>query len=75
MAQDPENDTRRYRAIVNDEEQWSIWLDYLDIPAGWRDVGVAGTKDECMAYIDKVWTDMRPKSLREAMDKTTQVGQ
>lgn len=63
-----EEDTRTYRVVVNHEEQYSIWLDYKEIPLGWKDVGVKGTKDECLAYIKEVWTDMRPLSLRKAME-------
>jgi MbtH protein len=57
-------DTTTYRVVVNGEEQYSIWPDYKEIPAGWRDVGKQGTKAECLAYIKEVWTDMRPASLR-----------
>jgi MbtH protein len=64
-----DKDTRNYRVVVNDEEQYSIWLDYLDMPLGWREVGVSGTKEECLKHIERVWTDMRPKSLREAMER------
>jgi MbtH protein len=68
MATDPEKDDRTYQVVVNDEEQYSIWLDGRDIPAGWRTVGKSGTKAECLAYVEEVWTDMRPKSLRLAME-------
>jgi MbtH protein len=63
-----EEDTQRYRAVVNDEEQYSIWLAHRDLPAGWYDTGVEGTKDECLAYIETAWTDMRPKSLRMTLE-------
>ena len=42
-----------------------------DVPAGWHRVGKEGTKEECSAFVDEVWTDMRPRSLREAMDGAT----
>ena len=58
----------RYAVVVNDEEQYSIWEADRALPTGWRVEGFAGTKDECLAHIDKVWTDMRPRSLRVAMD-------
>ena len=29
----------------------------------------AGTKKACLDHIEKVWTDMRPKSLRDFMDQ------
>lgn len=64
---DTTDDTIRYRAVVNDEEQYSIWPADRELPAGWRDTGQAGSKTECLTYIDKVWTDMRPLSLRLRM--------
>ncbi len=60
-------DIHRYAVVVNDEEQYSIWIEGRTLPAGWRADGVAGTKAECLAHIDAVWTDMRPASLRRAM--------
>jgi len=58
-----------YRVVVNDEEQYSIWPLEKQNAAGWRDGGRSGTKAECLAYIKDVWTDMRPKSLRDKMDR------
>jgi MbtH protein len=57
-----------FRVVVNDEEQYSIWPDYKEIPAGWREAGKTGPKKECLDYIEQVWTDMRPLSLRRHMD-------
>jgi MbtH protein len=54
-----------YTVVINDEEQYSIWPQGREIPAGWREAGKSGTKEECLAYVDEVWTDMRPRSLRE----------
>jgi MbtH protein len=59
---------------VNDEEQYSIWPDGRALPAGWRDGGRVGPKAECLTYIKEVWTDMRPLSLRRAMDGDAAVG-
>lgn len=56
----------RWRVVRNDEEQYSLWPARRDLPAGWLDVGVGGTEEECLAYIETVWTDMRPRRLREA---------
>jgi MbtH protein len=66
---DDEEDTTTYRVVVNDEEQYSIWPDYRDNPLGWRDAGKVGPKQDCLAYINEVWTDMRPLSLRKQMDE------
>ena len=57
-----------YTVVMNDEEQYSIWPADRDLPLGWHAVGKTGTKDECLAYIKEVWTDMRPKSLRDKMN-------
>lgn len=54
--------------VVNHEEQYSIWQADAELPAGWRDAGFRGTREECLAHVDEVWTDMRPLSLRLAMD-------
>ena len=73
--QDHEDD-RDYIVLVNDEEQYSLWLAELPVPQGWKQVGNGGAKQECLDYIQRVWTDMRPLSLRKAdaarMAETTQ---
>ncbi|MGW5733803.1 MULTISPECIES: MbtH family protein [Streptomyces] len=56
-----------YWVVVNDEEQYSVWPTGREVPEGWRTVGVTGPKDDCLAWIDANWTDMRPLSLRRAM--------
>lgn len=56
-----------FHVVKNDEEQYSIWPSYKEIPSGWTSVGEAQPKDECLAYIDKNWTDMRPLSLKKQM--------
>jgi MbtH protein len=63
-----DQDTTIYRVVVNHEEQYSIWPDWKEIPAGWREAGVTGTKEVCLDHIKTVWTDMRPLSLRQRMD-------
>ncbi len=63
-----DDDQTIYTVVINHEEQYSIWPEPKDIPAGWKAVGKTGSKQECLAYIQEVWTDMRPPSLRNAMD-------
>jgi MbtH protein len=65
--QDDEEDTTIYQVVANDEEQYSIWPTDRALPAGWRQAGPSGLKPECLAYINEVWTDMRPLSLRKFM--------
>ena len=60
--------TDEYRVVVNHEEQYSIWFADRELPAGWKDTGEAGTREECLAYIEEVWTDMRPLSLRKRIE-------
>jgi MbtH protein len=67
MNNDTEDSTT-YLVVVNHEEQYSIWPDYKEIPAGWRADGFSGPKPACLAHIEEVWTDMRPLSLRQKMD-------
>jgi len=59
-----------YRVVVNDEEQYSIWPVALECPLGWRDAGKSGAKAECLAYVESVWSDMRPLSLRRMMESS-----
>ncbi|MEO3871094.1 MbtH family NRPS accessory protein [Nonomuraea sp. B12E4] len=57
----------QYKVVVNDEEQYSIWFADRPLPRGWREAGFEGAKQSCLDHIEQVWTDMRPRSLREAM--------
>ena len=68
MSQD--DATVTYKVVVNDEEQYSIWEADRENALGWRDEGTTGTREECLAHIDEVWTDMRPLSLRREMEGT-----
>jgi MbtH protein len=68
MTDDELDDATPHRVVVNHEEQYSIWPVDRDVPLGWTIVGVEGTKRACLDHIERVWTDMRPRSLREAMD-------
>jgi len=67
MNIDEEEDPTIYHVVVNHEEQYSIWPTYKQIPGGWKQVGKTGLKKECLDYINEVWTDMRPLSLRQKM--------
>jgi MbtH protein len=58
----------RFFVLVNDEGQHSLWPVFADIPAGWTSVYGEESRANCLAYIEENWTDMRPKSLIEAME-------
>jgi len=64
-----DDDSRIYKVVLNHEEQYSIWPADRENALGWNDAGKEGTKSECLEYIDEVWTDMRPLSLRKHMEK------
>lgn len=59
------NDEPGFIVVLNDEEQYSIWPADRELPSGWRDEGTRGPKAACLEHIDRVWTDMRPRSLRD----------
>ncbi|KAA3659932.1 MAG: MbtH family protein [Chloroflexi bacterium] len=68
MSWDEQDDTITYKVVVNHEEQYSIWPADREMPFGWKAVGKEGSKQECLDYIEEVWTDMRPLSLRKKME-------
>ncbi len=68
MSSDEREDNTTYKVVVNHEEQYSIWPADRENALGWTDAGKSGTKAECLAYIEEVWTDMRPLSLRRQME-------
>jgi len=67
MSSSDREDNTIYQVVVNHEEQYSIWPADRDLPLGWTAAGKQGPKDECLAHIEEVWTDMRPLSLRKKM--------
>ena len=61
-------DNEEYICLINEEEQFSLWYSWKEIPLGWKRVGPIGSKEKVLEYISQTWTDMRPKSLREKMN-------
>ena len=57
----------RYKVVINHEEQYSIIPAPQAIPRGWREVGRTGSKQECLAYIEEVWTDMKPSDRQKIL--------
>jgi len=64
-----EDDSAEYCVLMNDEDQYSLWPTSLEIPRGWREVGPRGERQKCLSYIEENWTDMRPRSLVEQMNR------
>ena len=63
-----DDDQAEFLVLVNHEAQYSLWPAFKDIPHGWTATGPRGSRQTCLAWIEENWTDMRPKSLRTAMD-------
>ena len=68
MRDSNQEDTMVYKVVVNHEDQYSIWPAHRANAPGWRDAGKQGKKPDCLEFIKTVWTDMRPLSLRKAME-------
>ncbi|MGW7078463.1 MbtH family protein [Streptomyces sp. BA2] len=64
-----DNENGTFLVLVNDEGQHSLWPAFAEIPEGWTTAHGEGTRQECLAYIEENWTDMRPKSLIADMSR------
>jgi MbtH protein len=67
MSNPFDDDTARFVVLVNDEGQRSMWPVFASVPPGWTVVYGDNDRQGCLAYIKETWTDMRPKSLADAM--------
>jgi MbtH protein len=63
-----EDTDKQYLVLENDERQYSLWPNFISVPSGWSMVHGPGNRDDCLDYINRHWTDMRPKSLIDAME-------
>ena len=64
-----QDDETQYVVLVNEEDQYSLWPSGMTIPHGWRGTGKQGSSEDCKRYIDEVWTDMRPLSVRRSIGR------
>ncbi len=72
MIEDTE-DPRPCTVLVNDEEQYAIWPSARRIPEGWRSVGITGDRAACLSYIERIWSDITPLSVRRRVGESSQV--
>ena len=72
MSNPFDDEDGRFFVLVNDENQHSLWPTVADIPAGWNKVFGEASRAECLDYVNEHWTDLRPKSLIEAMEADSQ---
>jgi MbtH protein len=64
MEREERDDQMTYEIVVNQEDQYALWLADEPTPLGWNSAGKRGSKSECLAFVREVWTDMTPLSLR-----------
>jgi MbtH protein len=64
-----------FHVLVNAEGQHSLWPAFREVPEGWTIVKNSDTRAACLEYVEKNWTDLRPKSLIERMAKQANGGQ
>jgi MbtH protein len=64
-----EDENGVYHVLVNEEGQHSLWPSFIDVPAGWTIIHASDTRAACLEFINRNWTDMRPKSLIERMNE------
>ena len=64
-----EDENGTFHVLVNEEGQHSLWPAFLDVPEGWTIVHASDTRAACLDYVNKNWTDMRPKSLIKRMEE------
>ncbi|MBI3435002.1 MAG: MbtH family protein [Proteobacteria bacterium] len=72
MANPFENENGVYHVLINEEGQHSLWPSFVPVPQGWTIILKSDTRAACIEYMDKNWTDLRPKSLIEQMKKSDQ---
>ncbi|AWW35500.1 MbtH family protein [Streptomyces cadmiisoli] len=62
-----EDQAATYLVLVNSEKQYSLWPTFVDLPGGWEIAFGEAPRQDCLEYVERTWTDMRPKSLVDAM--------
>jgi MbtH protein len=63
-----EDEDANYFVLINDEGQHSLWPVFADVPDGWKVIFGENKRQECLDFIEKNWTDMRPNSLIRQME-------
>ena len=64
-----DDENGRFYVLVNDENQHSLWPTFAEVPSGWTVAHGPGTRQAALDYVEENWTDLRPKSLIEQMER------
>ncbi|KKB05775.1 MbtH family protein [Pantoea anthophila] len=46
--------------LKNDRQQYSLWLTFCAIPAGWQPVWGPAPQAHCLTWLNEHWRDIRP---------------
>jgi MbtH protein len=63
-----EDENGTYHVLINEEGQHSLWPSFIDVPNGWTIILKSQARVACLEFIERNWTDMRPRSLIAAMN-------
>lgn len=55
-----EDPSGEYYALINDQDQYSLWPSAIEVPAGWTVAHGPADRQSCVDHIEVNWTDMRP---------------
>lgn len=48
-----------YSILINGEGQYSLWPATLEVPGGWTVAFAQRSRQECLDYVNRVWTSLR----------------
>ena len=65
-----EDENGIYHVLINEEGQYSLWPSFVDVPNGWTIIHKSDSRAACLEFINRNWTDMRPKSLIKSMESS-----
>ncbi|EMH4162900.1 MbtH family protein [Pluralibacter gergoviae] len=63
-----DDESQPFLVLINSEEQYSLWPEFIAVPAGWQSAYGPQSRADCITWIEQTWQDMRPASLRRAAD-------
>ena len=51
----------------NGRGQFALWPAGRGFPAGWEECSCVGTREVCVNFVERAWTDMRPHAARPSL--------
>jgi MbtH protein len=62
-----EDENGIFHVLINEDGQYSLWPSFIDVPDGWTIIHKSDSRAACLEFMDRNWTDLRPKSLIQSM--------